>query len=1048
MLRAGAARAGPRTRAPIPRSPALNLVVELPQVRRSSVLAGLLAALSIVALAVPVSAAPPVEPAVTTTGVTPAGTRLAGSVKVTIPRTARKDRLTSVRLTLPTSVGAIDGRLLIARRAATLMGVAIHGSGTAMRPVAIKGGYAFGAYGLAPRKGFLIIDLVVLPQRSGALDLQVIVDSAAARAGTRVRVSGARTVGRVAVGRADRRFAAPAAGTSPVPLAAAGAMTEALPNGKFDRRDLDVARADWEAARLSGRVCGARTPGDLDGDGCTDAVDLQKTVANLGVRTRWTKTTRPAADDETTRRQVVTSTADTPDAAPGNGVCADSQGRCTFRAALMEAEYLVGDDRITFDLPGTAPVVIQIGSRLPLVTSRVGTLAINGFTQNGARANDAQHTSNQVPGVVIRGNGSGAREYGLYITSPDNIVRGMAFTNLYRGIMLDGPNAANNRIAGNWFGFDGAGNSQSQGNYGILLNNGAHDNLIGGTSLADRNVMGAWRTPIDLYGPGTDRNVIVGNLLCIKPNGTTAFCYSGVDHNFGPKENQIGGDGDGERNVIGPTTLQGIELSHGWDPKLPYGTDTATTWQVNSNRVIGNWVGFKADGSYAANYRSGYQVSNADNGNAINVYDGTNDNIVARNFVAAAFDGIQVMSSNSERNVVRGNTIGESPKGEAAPMSGWGVVVRWGTRHDIIRDNTIRNAEKGGIGLLNVTNYGTAVAVAYNIRISHNIVTNTSGPAIHLATVQDNPGQTANDSVQPPVIEVATTALVRGTAHPGATVEVYRASRGEGARGLPVEHLGDAAVGDDGTWRLDVTGLSDGDRVTALQIRADDNTSELAVNAFVGEAPPPPPPPQPGDLLAADTFSRTEDSGWGTADTGGTWSVGTTGTYLVDNGAGRIVIGAGQTREARLEVDAADVVVTGTVRYDKLPVGGNTFAYVLARATPTTAYRGAIRIASDGRVFVQLKRVVDRAESNIGSEVNTGLTTNGGGALNVRFRVVGDQLKLRVWQGATEPDAWSATATDATVTAAAGAGFMGYLGKAVSNGAATLSVDDVEIRRG
>jgi hypothetical protein len=263
-----------------------------------------------------------------------------------------------------------------------------------------------------------------------------------------------------------------------------------------------------------------------------------------------------------------------------------------------------------------------------------------------------------------------------------------------------------------------------------------------------------------------------------------------------------------------------------------------------------------------------------------------------------------------------------------------------------------------------------------------------------------------------------------------------------------VEHLGDAPVGDNGRWQLDVTGLSDGDRVTALQIRADDNTSELAANVTLGTPPPPPPPPQTGDLLAADTFSRDEDAGWGTSDSGLTWAISTTGTYRVDDGRGEIVIGAGQTREARLGVDAADVVITGTLRYDKLPVGGNTFAYVLARATPANAYRGAIRVAPDGRVFVQLKRVIDRAESNVGSEVNTGLVTTAGGALHVRFRVVGDALKLRVWQGGTEPDGWSVTADDTSVTAAAGAGFMGYVGKPVSNGAAILSVDDVEIRRG
>lgn len=43
----------------------------------------------------------------------------------------------------------------------------------------------------------------------------------------------------------------------------------------------------------------------------------------------------------------VNSTADTVDAALGNGVCADSAGSCTLRAAVMESNALAGDDTIT-----------------------------------------------------------------------------------------------------------------------------------------------------------------------------------------------------------------------------------------------------------------------------------------------------------------------------------------------------------------------------------------------------------------------------------------------------------------------------------------------------------------------------------------------------------------------------------------------------------------------------------------------------------------------------------------------------------------------------
>jgi CSLREA domain-containing protein len=42
----------------------------------------------------------------------------------------------------------------------------------------------------------------------------------------------------------------------------------------------------------------------------------------------------------------VTTTADAPDVAPGNGVCADASGACTLRAAVMEANALPGWDNV------------------------------------------------------------------------------------------------------------------------------------------------------------------------------------------------------------------------------------------------------------------------------------------------------------------------------------------------------------------------------------------------------------------------------------------------------------------------------------------------------------------------------------------------------------------------------------------------------------------------------------------------------------------------------------------------------------------------------
>ena len=55
-----------------------------------------------------------------------------------------------------------------------------------------------------------------------------------------------------------------------------------------------------------------------------------------------------------------------------------------------------------------------------------------------------------------------------------------------------------------------------------------------------------------------------------------------MDHDFGPKRNLFGGLGPLERNYIGPTYLQGVEYSHGWNPALPPRTDNSEPYAVRT----------------------------------------------------------------------------------------------------------------------------------------------------------------------------------------------------------------------------------------------------------------------------------------------------------------------------------------------------------------------------------------------------------------------------------------------------------------------------------
>jgi len=752
---------------------------------------------------------------------------------------------TQALITLPAGIAAAEGRILLPAGAGEVLGVVAPGDRHArtlpLRPIA--GGVRFGVYGLdAARRGTLAV--VVVPAHVGPLRLRVIFD---------------------VLGGADgRRVVAASGGVAP--RTALATPRDVLRDGRLGVRDVAAVRAAWIAG-TDGERCRdaarARTA-DANEDGCLDILDLQSLVAASGTRVgprpqlaagasraRRTTTGRHAPAGRRNSRSstrssatagldstfTVTSPADTPDVAPGDGLCADAGGACTLRAAIAEADALAGDDRILFALAGTAPVTIHVGSPLPIISSPLGSLEVDGYSQPGSRVNTATVGSNAIPGVELRGAGAAVVGYGLYISSGGNTVRGLVIDGVRHGIFIDGAGAAGNRVVGDWLGTTRTGKPATRGEAGIVVNTGATDTIIGGADPADRNIIGRWKTGIDLYGEGVRGTVILGNDLCMGASGfTPATCNTGIDLNFGPQGSTIGGTAPGERNVVGPTRNQAVELSHAWDPQMGTGLDPLGRFHIRDNAVVGNWLGFRGDGSYRSTWRSGLGGNAKDNGNGVNLTDGPTDNLVADNVISSAFDGIQLMIGATQRNTVRDNRIGRSPTGTAAPLSGWGIRVRMGANHEQLIGDWIAHAKAGGVGIFGST--------AQEILVSRLVVSATRGLAIdligHAGPDANDPGDTdtgPNRLLNTPVITLATTALVSGTGHPGATVEVSLASRKAGLPGLPSRTLGAAVVGPDGTWTLPVAKVRVHARVTALQWLPDGSTSELSRNRAVATAP-------------------------------------------------------------------------------------------------------------------------------------------------------------------------------------------------------------------
>ncbi len=910
----------------------------------------------------------------------------AGLVRVTLPAAGSAAETLALEFSLPAQAAAVDGRILFDTTAAEVVGVAPAGGGSALAPQQIDGGVAFGAYGLRARGGRTTLRVVIAPLAAGQLELRLVIDAAADASGRRLGLRRSSAVGTTRIDGALRRIGAPAEPTHFAPRRAAGTVRDLVADGALGKMDLDVVRAGWELAHLAASPCAGIDPAaDANGDGCVDIVDIQAVLAGQGERsgrplilTGDTRShinsdavSRPASDGPggtTAARNgavlsiaaagtfIVTSTADTPDASNGDGLCADTQGRCTLRAAITESNWQTGDNRIEFNLTGTAPVMIQLSSSpLSLVQDRTGGLVIDGYSQPGSSVNTAAVGSNAVMGVELRGTTNNPQGWNLFITSANNVVRGILFANGHKTVFIDHGDAHDNLIVGNWFGYVPSGAASAYRPYnGVYINAGAHHNRIGTPALEDRNVVRGTKG-IYLHGPGTDYNVLQNNLVCLTTSGMGgASCNTAIDHDFGPDNNLVGGAGPGERNIVGPTTLNGIEISHGWDPN---GSDTR--YQNNNNSIIGNWVGFRGDGQYDASFRSGQQnPGGGDNGNGINVYDGSNFNLVQGNHVASVYDGIQTMSPNSAGNIIRFNIVGESPLGQPAPLTRYGIVVRQNTRSHVVEDNIVRNAGTYGIAL-------SSKDILW-VRVSRNIVTDTSAPALFFAPDPDDPTKGA-DNLQPaPAITSATTLAVAGTALAGGTVEVYRASRAVGEIGLPVEYLGSAIAAPDASWSMPIN-VQSGDRVTALQIASNGNTSNLAPNVVITfEEPPAPPvadftwsqhvgtlevafadtstgtptswswdfddgtgstdqnashtfadpgeytvrlvatnaggsstvtkmvevePPAGPNVVAADGFGRTATGGWGHADIGGQYTTsGTAANYSVANGAGSMIM--------------------------------------------------------------------------------------------------------------------------------------------------------------
>jgi len=199
--------------------------------------------------------------------------------------------------------------------------------------------------------------------------------------------------------------------------------------------------------------------------------------------------------------------------------------KISLREAILatNATPVAGALTIAFDLPmsdsgydaATSTWTIALGAQALPALAR-GDVAIDGSTESDNLG---------YPQIILDGynvNEAAGLSNGITITSDHNTIRGLTLVNFYDdAVLISGPNAAANLVAGCYLGPDATGAVAVQPSYfGVDLRNGAHDNMIGGADPASRNLIsGNAHSGITIQDATTYNNTIAGNWIGVNPSG-------------------------------------------------------------------------------------------------------------------------------------------------------------------------------------------------------------------------------------------------------------------------------------------------------------------------------------------------------------------------------------------------------------------------------------------------------------------------------------------------------------------------------------------------
>jgi hypothetical protein len=281
-------------------------------------------------------------------------------------------------------------------------------------------------------------------------------------------------------------------------------------------------------------------------------------------------------------------------------------GTGSLRQAILDSDAVVGGtNTIDFEIAGTGVQAIAPLSPLPAISNPV---LVDGSSQPGYAG---------TPLIEIDGGRAGGGD-GLLITATGVAVRGLDVGGFAQGagIHITGDRATGDWVYGDFLGTDPTGTQALPNEEGVEIDGGASGNLVGSNG--------------DGIGDSGERNVISGNT------------FAGVEIEGG-ETNAIAG------NFIGTTLTGEVALDNGTAPAT---VDSST---------IGGGVVIEGAGS---DNRVGTDGTSVDDAGERNIIAGSDN------------DGIDIIGSGTEDNIVAGNFIGTDATGtKALGIAGDGVLI-------------------------------------------------------------------------------------------------------------------------------------------------------------------------------------------------------------------------------------------------------------------------------------------------------------------------------------------------------------------------------------